>query len=326
MNELGYYRQPTIHGETIVFVSEDDLWTVAATGGDARRLTASAGEVTHPHLSPDGTTVAFVGRDEGHPEVYTIPARGGPPQRLTFLGSEACVVCGWSPSGDEIYFVSDATSPFVKETTIMAIPRDGGPPRSLELGGATWYDVSTDGGLLIGRNATDTARWKRYRGGTAGEIWIDPNGSGTFARLTSLPGPVVPFWLGGRPHFISDHEGIANLYSCATDGSDLQRLSDEREYFARFPATDGKRVVYQAGAQIMLYTPGSGVARVPVEAPSAAPQAARRFVEAGGELDTSRPPRAAQRWPSSPEAKPSRCRSGKKRSPITAPEVASARG
>ena len=32
----GYYRFPTICRDTIVFVSEDDLWTVPRTGGIAR--------------------------------------------------------------------------------------------------------------------------------------------------------------------------------------------------------------------------------------------------------------------------------------------------
>ena len=39
MSEAGYYRHPSIQGDTVVFVCEDDLWTVAAEGGTARRLT-----------------------------------------------------------------------------------------------------------------------------------------------------------------------------------------------------------------------------------------------------------------------------------------------
>ena len=66
----GYYRFPTIHQDTIVFVSEDDLWTVPRQGGIARRLTSNLGEVNYPALSPDGEWLAFVGREEGMPEVY----------------------------------------------------------------------------------------------------------------------------------------------------------------------------------------------------------------------------------------------------------------
>ena len=35
----GYYRHPTIHGDTVVFVSEDDLWSVPSAGGVAIRRT-----------------------------------------------------------------------------------------------------------------------------------------------------------------------------------------------------------------------------------------------------------------------------------------------
>jgi len=42
----GYYRFPTIHNDRVVFVAEDDLWQVPATGGVARRLTANLGAVS----------------------------------------------------------------------------------------------------------------------------------------------------------------------------------------------------------------------------------------------------------------------------------------
>ena len=40
MSQQGYLRHPTLHGDTIVFVCDDDLWSVGASGGVARRLTA----------------------------------------------------------------------------------------------------------------------------------------------------------------------------------------------------------------------------------------------------------------------------------------------
>jgi len=288
----GYYRTPHIHGDVLVFITEDDVWTATVAGGIARRLTSSAGECSLPRISPDGTQLAYVGRDEGHPEIWIMPAVGGPARRLTFLGAEALYLSGWSHDGSEIYFTSDAASPFVRETLAFGVPSAGGAVRKLELGHAMSIAIAANGATLIGRNAVDPARWKRYRGGTAGQLWVDARGDGTFARLgRDIAGNIVwPMWVAGRAFFLSDHEGIGNIYSCATDGSDLKRHTDEREYYARFPSTDGTRIVYACGAQIVLLDPRDGsVRRIDVQTPSNAPQIARRFVDAGDILEDYAP-------------------------------------
>ena len=99
---LGYYRYPALHGETIVFVAEGDLWSVGIDGGIARRLTSHPGEETRPFVSPDGTTIAFAAQYEGPTEVYTMPIEGGRPERRT-VEAEASVPVGWTPGGKLTY-------------------------------------------------------------------------------------------------------------------------------------------------------------------------------------------------------------------------------
>ena len=95
----GFYQHPTLHGNTLVFAAEGDLWTVAATGGLARRLTSHPAEESHPVLSPDGQTVAFSARYEGTTDVYTMPVTGGLPTRRTWEG-ETSIATTWTPDGD----------------------------------------------------------------------------------------------------------------------------------------------------------------------------------------------------------------------------------
>lgn len=276
----GYYQQPALRGDTLVFVSEDDLWTVPAAGGTARRLTANPGRASAPSLSPDGALLAFTGRDEGGDEVYLMDAGGGPARRLTYLGARTRVV-GWTPDG-AVIFASDAAEAFAGYSRLYTVSPEGGTPVDLGVGHAVAIVIGEDGARVLARNAVDLAIWKRYRGGQTGDLWIDRDGDGGWRRLVRLPGNLAsPMLLGARVWFASDHEGTANLYSCAPDGQDLTRHTDHRAFFVRHPSSDGRRVAYQAGADLYLLEPGNGAARrVAIDFASPRTGRARRFVDA----------------------------------------------
>ncbi|MEO0408316.1 MAG: peptidase, partial [Cyanobacteria bacterium P01_A01_bin.135] len=282
----GYYRFPTVHRDRVVFVCEDDLWQVPLGGGAAVRLTAGLGEVSHPAFSPNGEQLAFVGREDGQAEVYVMPASGGSAQRLTFLGVGARVV-GWSPDGQWILFASSAGQPFRRLMQLHRVHCEGGLPERLPYGMAHTVSYGPDGGVLLGRNIGDPARWKRYRGGLAGVMWIDANGSGRFEKLLELDGNIAsPMWVGDRIYFLSDHEGTGNLYACTPSGEDLQRLTHQQDYYLRNASTDGQRIVYHAGAELGYYDIAAGEQRpIFVEFYSPKVQQQRKFVEAGHYLE-----------------------------------------
>ena len=287
MNNAGYYRCPTIYGGTIVFTCEDDLWSVDAGGGSARRLTAGRGDCLYPRFSPDGASIAFVGRDEWHPEVFVMPSGGGIARRLTFLGPELCAVNGWTPDGSSIVFTTDARAPFLRDMTAFTVPAAGGEVTSLDIGHAATISLGSGGKIVLGRNNLDAAKWKRYHGGTAGDLWIDATGSGTFERLITVNGnPSWPMFVGDRVYFASDHEGVGNLYSCAPDGSGLTRHTSHADYYVRFPSTDGSRIVFTAGARIFVFDHKTQKeTETRVDAPSTTPQRSRRFIEAAPYLE-----------------------------------------
>ncbi len=287
MPSQGYVRFPHIFQDHIVFVSEDDLWLVSSEGGRAERLTAGVGEASHPRFSPDGNTLAFVGREEGPSEVYVMPASGGTARRLTHQAGN-CRITGWSPDGSEVFYASNAGQIAGRFDVIYAVKLTGGQPRQVPVGMANAISYGPQGGVVIGRNTSEFSHWKRYRGGTAGHLWCDQTGSGTFQRLLRLNGNIAnPCWVGERIYFLSDHDGIGNLYSCTPTGEDIRQHTDHQDFYARHLSSDGQRLVYHAGADLYLFDPSSDSAHhLEVILPSLRTQLNRKFVSASSYLDT----------------------------------------
>ncbi|MFF7879744.1 S41 family peptidase [Streptomyces sp. NPDC020794] len=255
-----YLRFPHLHGELVAFTAEDDVWVAPLDGGGrAWRVSADNMPVNHPRISPDGTTVAWTSTRDGAPEVHAAPLEGGPSTRLTYWGSSKTQVRGWTPDG-RVLALSTQGQASLRRSWARAVPLDGGPATTLPYG-PVGDVVHGDPGVLLlsapmGREA---AWWKRYRGGTAGKLWIDRAGgdgagAGEFVRLhEDLDGNLeYPLWVGERVAFLSDHEGVGALYSSLADGSDLRRHTPIDGFYARHAATDGARVVYASAGELWL--------------------------------------------------------------------------
>src|SRR5690606_12980718 len=147
-------------------------------------------------------------------------------------------VAGWSADGRSILYSSNSLEHGGRSRWLWTIAPDGGFPERLPYGKASSVAQGPQGGVVVGRNTGDPATWKRYRGGTAGRLFIDIDGSGRFKPLVPTDGNLTaPMWIGERIYFVSDHEGIGNLYSCLPDGSDLRRHTHHEEYYCRNPRT-----------------------------------------------------------------------------------------
>jgi tricorn protease len=282
MTSRGYLRYPHIAGDLVAFVAADDVWLAPAAGGRAWRFTADAALAGTPRLSADGSFLAWVSSKHGGTEIYAAGVADGVGTRLTYWAAPAARVCGWTPAG-EVLAVSAAGQPFPQypRARVLGTGRSGseGADRLLPLGPVTDLSVAIGGGasgggasgtvgLLNGSFGLDPAYWKRYRGGTAGRLWIGPadavlaapaaepaaEPAQRFRRvLAGLSAQFAsPMLVGGRLAFISDHEGTGNIYSCAPDGTDLRRHTDHDGWYARQASTDGHRVVYMRGGELWL--------------------------------------------------------------------------
>jgi Tol biopolymer transport system component len=94
------------NGEWLVYLSYPDrsLWRMRADGRDRLRLTYPPMSAWAPHISPDGTKVAFAGAGPGSKHsIYIVGIAGGPLQRIVDEAADPLNPY-WSPDGNSLAF------------------------------------------------------------------------------------------------------------------------------------------------------------------------------------------------------------------------------
>lgn len=257
----GYYRYPAIHGESIVFTSEGDLWRVGINGGSAQRLTSHLGTESHAAFSPDGQWLAFSAEYEGPTEVYVMPVMGGLPRRLTYEG-ETALVAGWTPDGRILYRTGlHSTLPNVQLAVVHPITSAQALlPLAEASGGVYAADSQT---LLFTRLPKQGSSTKRYRGGWIENLWRYGPGTDEAVPLAAdFTGTSRnPMWWQGRVYFISDRDGTMNLWSMQPDGGDWQQITRHAEFDLKTAALEAGRIVYARRGQLHVYDLARGVDR-----------------------------------------------------------------
>ena len=259
----GYYRYPAIHGDTVLFTSEGDLWEVGVRGGAARRLTSGAGTELFAAISPDGQTVAFSAAYEGPREVYTMPIGGGVPQRRTWEGAESGPeswgpqVAGWTPDGRIL--VQTWRYATLPDSELMALDLAGGR-ELLPLAQAAEGVFTPDGKtLFFTRLPKQGSQTKRYQGGTAEHLWRYVPGAEAVPLTADWAGTSHnPMYWNGRVYFLSDRDGVMNVYSMDREGHGVKEETHHRGLDVQYASLSDGRIVYQCGADLWLLDLASG--------------------------------------------------------------------
>ncbi len=275
----GYYRYPAIHGDTIAFVAEGDVWTVGIKGGVARRLTSHPGEETHPRISPDGRLIAFAASYEGPTEVYTMPLEGGSPTRRTF-SADTSVPVGWTPGGHLLYNTQHYST--LPNLQLVEIDLANGRHTRIPLSQSGEASIDPNGTIYFVRPPFHRQAVKRYHGGTARKIWRFAPKDAEATNLTAdyVGESFAPMWEHGRVYFVTDRDGTLNIWSMKDTGGDLKQHTKHSGWDVQSPDLQQGRIVYQLGADLRLYDIASGVDRVvPITLASDFDQLREKWVE-----------------------------------------------
>ena len=170
----GSFQAPnwTHDGKALIYVQDGRLYRFDLASGSPTEI--NTGFATHNNndhvLSFDGRMIAISNHaveDSGASVVYTVPATGGTPHRVTAQGVGASYLHGWSPDGRWLVYVGERHDEF----DIYKIPAAGGDEIRL----------TTATGLDDGPEYTPNGRYIYFNSTRSGlmQIWrMRPDGSG----------------------------------------------------------------------------------------------------------------------------------------------------
>jgi len=270
-NDVRLLRFPAVHNNQVVFTYAGDLYTVNLSGGTARRLTSDMqGYEMFAKFSADGKIIAFTGQYDGNTEVFTIPAEGGIPQRLTYtatLGRDDIsdrmgpnnIVMTWN--GDEIIFRSRKQTFNSFKGQLFSVDKNGGMSEELPLPSGGWCSYSEDGKkMAFNRVFREFRTWKYYKGGMADNVWIYNFDTKETINITNNDNQnIFPMWHGSKIYFLSDRDRTMNLFVYDLDSKQTTKITNYTEYDIKFPSLGNESIIFENGGFLFNYNLSTGI-------------------------------------------------------------------
>ena len=261
--EARLLRYPNASSNAVTFSYGGDIYVVSRDGGVARRITSSEGVEIFPRFSPDGKTIAFSGEYDGNRELYTIPAEGGQPQRLTYsmdlpsvserMGPNK-VPMQWTSDGSKILYRSREHAWNVWIGRLFFVSKNGGLPEELPLEKSGFASLSPDGTKLVfNRIFREFRTWKRYRGGQAESLYIMDLKTKKIEKITNDPSQnTIPMWYGDKIYFISDRDHEMNIFCYDMKTKQTRKITTFDRYDVKFPSLGVDNITFENGGYIYL--------------------------------------------------------------------------
>jgi tricorn protease len=248
-------QNPDVSKTHIVFTYGGDLWIVPKDGGTALKLSSPAGQEIFAKFSPDGAEIAFTAVYYGNGDVYTVPALGGIPRRVTHHGMGDRLI-DWYPDGKNLLYVSSMASGKQRFNQFYKVAKSGGLPEKLAIPYGEMASLSPDGKKLAYTPLTQAFRtWKRYRGGWQSDIWIFDLEKNTAENISNnVSNDELPMWSGNKIYYLSDRgpELRANIWSYDLATKKDKQITTFADFDIHFPSLGPSDIVFENGGRLYL--------------------------------------------------------------------------
>ena len=259
-------------GKQIAFTYCGDIYTVPASGGEARQLTANMAYDYAPVWSPDSKHIAFASAREGSMDVYVSSLEGGAPKRITtnsgnevpvgFLDHEHVLFSAWGmPSVDNMQY------PSATYTHIYKVNVQGGRPQLYSEWSMRNPDVSRQGVLFEDVKGYEDYWRKHQTSSIASDVWLYDGKN--YRQLTSFKGENRnPLWAadGKQFYYLSEESGSFNIFKKGLTVQDNPvQLTHYKDCPVRFlSASDNDLLCYSYDGEIYTLQPGGEPEKVMV--------------------------------------------------------------
>src|ERR687886_254754 len=110
-------------GGTVVFDLLGDIYTVPASGGEAKLISGGMAFESQPRFSPDGKRIVFVSDRSGAENLWTMNADGSDPKAVSEGNEQSFASPEWTPDGQ---FIIASKAAGLRANTLYVYPREGG--------------------------------------------------------------------------------------------------------------------------------------------------------------------------------------------------------
>jgi len=228
----------------VAFSRLGDIETVdAPVPGSLTDLTNTPAVESAPAWSPNCAKIAFTSTESGTPQIWVMPAAGGPATRIT-SGLRPSSQPTWSADGTKLAFTSTRSG----KAQIYVVAASGGVAKRIthDTAADTQPAWSPVGSRIV---FTSTA------GGRA-QLWsVLSNGSG-LTRLTAAAGTSTQAsWspTGQRLVFVSTRDGRPEAWVMGANGSLPTRITASATAISHPTwSPDGRQIVFARGGDIWL--------------------------------------------------------------------------
>lgn len=262
-----YFRQPTGHGNTIVFQHSDKIWRYDLLTQSVSLLVDDKAEIGSPVISPDGQAIGYVAGVGGDREIFLTSLKSGATRRLTYEGGYDVKVQGWL-NGKELLYSTTIKSK-KRGSLLFAINSETFASRPIPL-------MEASEGCLLGsefifvKNEELADSNKQYQGGYAQRIYkIDAALLSKEARSISSDNKKrastlltkkyqgisrSPVCLADRIYFLSDQSGQFNIWSMNPNGGNLIQHTFEKEFDIKsISMLSTSKILYQQLGDVFVF-------------------------------------------------------------------------